>query len=258
MRLSRRRNRPPDNIPVTHTIEASDEDQRALIESAIDELSNFPINSDGYRGSILLKAGLHQTSGPITVSADGIVLRGEGQHTALNGGTEIVATLREQHDPIRFVGTSSASTGPPIDILDDYLGTGSSRLKLESTESLEPGQSIYIEHTPNELWIDTLTVRQWGWTTSSYTIRYERRIVAINENFITIDSPLVQPIRQIYGAGRVRTYSPTGRIRNCGIENLSITSEYTGDEDEAHGWSAVYFGNTENCRIQKVTAKHFG
>jgi hypothetical protein len=248
----------PDNIPVTHTIEASDEDQRALIQSAIDELSNSPINSDGYRGSILLKAGLHKTSGPINVSAVGIVLRGEGQNTALNGGTEIVATLREQHNPIRFVGTSSASTGPAIDILDDYLGTGSSRLKLESTESLEPGQRIYIEHTPNELWIDTLTVRQWGWTTSSYTIRYERRVVAIDENFITIDSPLVQPIRQIYGGGRVRTYSPTGRIRNCGIENLSITSEYSGDEDEAHGWSAVYFENTENCWIRKVTAKHFG
>ncbi len=52
--------------------------------------------------------------------------------------------------------------------------------------------------------------------------------------------------------------SVKGRLSNCGVENMLISSVYAGEEDESHGWSAIVLSQTADCWVRKVTARYFG
>lgn len=40
---------------------------------------------------------------------------------------------------------------------------------------------------------------QWGWTTSGYQVKWHREVVAVNNNELTLDAPIVHPIEAVYG-----------------------------------------------------------
>ncbi|MBD3185471.1 hypothetical protein GF325_01480, partial [Candidatus Bathyarchaeota archaeon] len=71
------------------------------VQSAINNLSSYPIGPDGYRGAIVLEAGQYHVNGTIIINASGIVLRGEGQDET---GTCLIATGRYDHDFMKFSG----------------------------------------------------------------------------------------------------------------------------------------------------------
>ncbi|MBK1875378.1 hypothetical protein [Pelagicoccus mobilis] len=248
----------PSGLVVREEIEASESDQRELIQAAIDSVAALPVGEDGFRGAVLLKAGKHFVEGSLVVGADGIVLMGEGQDLAENGGTELVATLAEKHDFIKIAGSSDLELGPSHAVLDGYVGTGDYDFRVEGGGSFQVGQRIQVVMTPNQHWIDTLGTGQYGWTADGYEIAYERTIVEIDGDRLVLDSPMVQPIRTEYGGGFVRTIDPVRRVRSCGVENMVITSSYASDEDEEHGWVAVLLDQAENCWVKNVTSRHFG
>ncbi len=95
------------NLPDVETkliLEAIPGDNRILIQQAIDALSAFPPDENGIRGAILLKSGMYECSGPLYIRASGIVLRGEGQLSPSEGGTQIQATALYQHELINIEG----------------------------------------------------------------------------------------------------------------------------------------------------------
>ena len=428
----------PD-VAVADSITAIAGDARSLIQNAIDRVAAMPLNSEGFRGAVLLKAGKYNVSGPLYITASGIVLRGEGQRGADDGGTEIVATSATQHDLIQFSGNESSSStanesildtqqypevhtwmefnvadgvsdelagdeiitfhlftdsneyagysskedtvnkspyleitlsaggeenvvtlfptddayvragtfqyvnygseyalavkyagetndvtrdsylkfdlsglegsvqsavlklyttkdlagsgvtqavyhnvsylqddswnedevtysSKPIadfsivaqEILDDYVPSGSHSFELGDVSGYNAGDTIKIVRTPNDAWIDTLDMAQYDWTASAYAVEYERVITSIEGNTITVDAPIVQAISKVFGGGEVVRISVKGRLENCGIENMVLTSIYADDSDEEHGWSAVTFTQTENCWAKGVTAQYFG
>jgi hypothetical protein len=53
-------------------------DAGATIQAAIDQVSKLPIDANGFRGAVLLKAGLYPIKGQIRITTSGVVLRGEG------------------------------------------------------------------------------------------------------------------------------------------------------------------------------------
>src|SRR6516225_11392499 len=69
----------PD-VPVKVIVQplAKGVDAGATIQAAIDRVSKLPIDANGFRGAVLLKAGLYPIKGHITISTSGVVLRGEG------------------------------------------------------------------------------------------------------------------------------------------------------------------------------------
>ena len=144
-------------------------------------------------------------------------------------------------------------------ITSSYLPSGTSSFTVANTAGLSVGDTINVTRTPNDQWLlDLDNMAQYGWTASSYEISYERRIKALNGNVITVDIPLVQTIENLYGGGNVQKVSVSGRLENCGIENMLITSVYTSDTAENHGWSAVTLSYTANSWIRKITARYFG
>jgi hypothetical protein len=426
----------PD-VPVVETLYPEPGDARSRIQAAIDRVSMLPLDANGFRGAVLLTSGRYEIDGSLDINSSGVVLRGEGQNTPENGGTELVATAQTQHSFIRLQGneimvnpvseltldtqqypdadnwiafnvtngiidelegdkiisfhiftdinqftsytsredpiqklptlevtlspdtTGSDSvitlypiadtyvrggddadnnfgaedalaiknggttlrvtrevyikfdlssvteeishaelklygkkdlSGEPIQVvfhtvaylkddsweemeitynnrpMDDvgtalqrittpYVATGAVTFDVDSASQFNVGDTIIVIRTPNQTWIDELDMAQYGWTADSYTIGYERIITGITGNTISINIPLVQAMQDLYGGGSVYKTSIKGRIRNCGVENMMLTSVYT---DENHGWNAVWLSETSDCWVRNVTARYFG
>ncbi len=55
------------------------------------------------------------------------------------------------------------------------------------------------------------------------------------------------------------TYQWNGRIYHCGVENMTLVSDYDKryPKDEDHCWTGISIENAENCWVQKVNFRHF-
>jgi hypothetical protein len=110
------------------------------------------------------------------------------------------------------------------------------------------------------------------WQPGEYDFYFERRIVAINGNEITIDAPIVHTMQREFGGGAIYRYKTEGRISEVGIENLRLVSEFAEPEEgnlygntvqqtkaEKHAWNAIELNNnTENTWVRDVTGNYFG
>src|SRR5437016_3115161 len=63
-------------ISVGQTVTAVTGDNTANIQSAIDFVSQLPLDPYGFRGAVLLASGTYDVAGTVTISASGVVLRG--------------------------------------------------------------------------------------------------------------------------------------------------------------------------------------
>jgi hypothetical protein len=153
---------------------------------------------------------------------------------------------------------ATAGKKTALKIITPYVATGAKALEIQQGHGLKPGDAIVIEKTPNKKWVEDLGMAQYGWTDEQYKIAYERTIIAVDNNTITIDIPVVDPIEDQYGGAVLYKYSVTGRLTQCGIENLRIESIFETNEDEKHGWNAIVLNHVEHSWVKNVVAKYFG
>lgn len=246
------------NVPVIKTVQAISGNCRALIQSAIDSVSALPADANGWRGAILLKAGVYAVDSSLTIKAGGVVLRGEGNGLT---GTVLIATRDVQHNFIVFQGAGSnygEVSGSRVHIADTYVPTGTKTITVPAGHTFVAGSNVVIQRTPNEAWIDTLDMRQYGWTTTQYRTTFERQVVSVQGNTLTLNIPIVDPVEQAYGGADIYRSNVTGRIRECGVENLRLESDFISDTSENHGWVAIYMARVENSWVKNVVAKYFG
>ena len=71
------------------------------IQTAIDLVSALPLDTNGFRGAVLLRVGEYQIAGHIEIRASGVVLRGEGDSSA---GTVLRGTGTEQRTLVTVLG----------------------------------------------------------------------------------------------------------------------------------------------------------
>ena len=124
---------------------------------------------------------------------------------------------------------------------------------------------MHVRREPNDAWIVLLGMDKLtdldplatNWTASSYKISYERKILNVQGNILTLDAPIMDVIDPVYANGFVVKFT-SARIQNCAVENMQFTSTYTSSTDENHGWKAISINNAENCWVKKVTAYSFG
>ncbi|KAG0277439.1 hypothetical protein BGZ95_005953 [Linnemannia exigua] len=275
-------------------------DDTARIQAAIDEVGLLPLECVGHdgariRGAVLLKAGTYRVAGALIINASGVVLRGEGQDS---NGTTIVATGNIQRDFILVNGMLQSEMGS-VDMqrakartremmpTNGYKGSrkpdtytqsgvfvaaGSNQIPVLDTKGYNVGDKIVIERPGSDQWIsdigmDKLPPRpnnapSTQWTAKSFTFRFERKIVAINQatRTFTIDIPMVMSLDPKYPPARIYDLIhkfPT--ISDVGVENMSLVSETNpcNPEDESHGWYGIVVDNTINGWVADVTTRHF-
>jgi len=258
---------PIPEIPVVLTLVPVEGDNGAHIQNSIDQLAKMPVNENGYRGAILLTTGTYSIEESIHIHTDGIVLKGEGQHEK---GTVLVASGNKKRSLLVVGGPGNITEveNTRVSLKEKYMPVGRKFLVLESASHLRAGQDIMIFRPGTEQWIkdlqmDSFPAREDGgnvnpWNASQYDLFFKRVITAVNEDTIFFRNPIVMVMQESYGGGQVYRYDSEGRIENAGVENIYFVSDFTHEEDEDHGWNAVFFQNIRHAWAHNLTARHFG
>ena len=254
----------PTNILIKATITPKEGDDASRIQEAINIVESLDPDQNGFRGVVLITAGHYSLESLLTIRKSGVVLRGEGQ--GLNG-TVLHSNLRTDHNVITILGSGGVSTDSETEqaITSEYVPVGSYSFTVEDASDFVVGDKIVVKRTPNQFWIDELGMDQEtlcagasgcnGWTPSSYTIDHERVITSISDNTISINIPIVDVMEEQYGGGAILKIKSSGRINQCGVENMRVQSFYESNSDESHAWTAVRIKNAENCWVKNLTGQ---
>ena len=83
--------------------------------------------------------------------------------------------------------------------------------------------------------------------------------MTVKGNELTLDAPITSSIERRWGGARAVIYEQKGLINECGIENLSLESDYNHARpmDEDHCWDGVYLADAEDCWVRMVNFRHF-
>lgn len=257
---------PIPTIGVVLTVNPVAGDNLANIQNAINQVAAMPLDASGFRGAILFTAGTYNVSDTVTITASGIVLRGEG----FNGsGTNFIATKTAQHTLFTFAGASgtvyNSTSSTRKAITDLYVPIGKKQITVASGHTFAIGDKVFVHRIPNDAWINLLGMNLLStidplavnWTASAYDMDSERKIVNINGNVISLDAPIMDIIDPIYSTGELVKFTDS-RIQKCGIENMRISSTYVSATDENHGWEAVSFDNIYNAWAKNLEVYYFG
>jgi hypothetical protein len=270
-------------------------DNSANIQTAIDKVSSLPLDASGFRGAVLLKMGFYRLEKPLYIRASGVVLRGEGMSdtgTILYGvlpARDPNATGRQRLGRPDMINIGAENGTELIEdskqsITDNYVAFGAVSFNVKSAKGFKKGDKVIVKRYGNEAWVKELKMkdeiannRAW-----KFDINYDREIININGNTITVDAPIFTAIDTRWGGGELIKYNDN-RIEQSGIENLRGISDYNptvrtttygnmdrdklakeyqyqGDEyysDENHYYNFISFTNVKNAWARNVTALHF-
>ncbi len=258
------------------------------IQAAIDRVSALAPDKEGFRGAVLLKRGKYELEKPLRIAASGVVLRGEGQDergTILFGkGAVTGRSVPELHMTAHLVivrGTSGIASvsGAARRIRDEYVPVGARSFRVESADGLNVGDKVIVRRHGNREWIRKIGMdlenEEWAWR--PIAIDFDRVIVGIEGDRITVDAPLVCAVETPWGGGEIIPYEDDGRIYRVGVENIRGISDFNPDvrrsdfgnidrptyrgmeysADEEHYWNFIYIDDARDVWVRNVTALHF-
>ena len=298
-------------VPVRETIWPVPGDNTEHIQAAIDRVSALPLDESGFRGALVLKAGYYRMATPITIRASGVVLRGEGMGDTgtILFGTGTGRAAAPGGGPGGPGGPGGGGPGGPggpgggggipgqtlvyvagtgaitlqedtsQTVTDAVVPVGGRTFTISNARNFSVGDTVIVRRIGNQDWINELgmTGEDGSATWRPFNIDFDRTIVAIDGNRITIDAPITTAIEEQFGGAEVIRYEEGGRIENVGIENLRGVSEFdptvrttewgnmdrenfTGEEyysDENHWRNFIIFDNIRDAWVRDCTALHF-
>jgi hypothetical protein len=303
---------PIPTVPVKETVWPVAGDNTANIQAAIDKVSALPLDKSGFRGTVLLRMGYYRMATPVTIQASGVVLRGEGMGDT---GTILIGTgtgrapsppSRDSAVPpdragaggpggrggrggpgggqptlIRIAGASGWTTRDETQqtVIDEYVPVGARSFKVASASGFRPGDTVIVRRIGNQDWINAVGMNgdspQSRWR--PFNVEWDRVVVDVQGNSITIDAPVTCAIEKKWGGGEIVKYQDPGRIERVGLENLRGMSEfdpakrtkeygnmdrpnYSAEEyyaDEDHYANFIIFDNVKHGWVRNATALHF-
>lgn len=191
--------------------------------------------------------------------------------------------LLEDHPDAWYVHGSGFNSswrqvqGTSTPIIEDVY-CGSTFVTVRDASSFNVGDKVIVYRNCNDKWIhdikmdmiikalnDVGTITQW--TAAGYKMSWERVVKEIHGNRLYFDASLVQSITAEYGGGSVIHCSST-RVKEVGIENLKIVSDYNPDRDYIHNGrrtmgdiyhanDAIDFYGAEHCWVKDVDTYRF-
>lgn len=236
-------------------------DNSARIQQAIDYLAAKKPDVNGLRGAVLLGEGVFNIDNPLRINVSGIVIRGMGKDK-----TTLIKRGVDRGALIYIEGVNTPRVGDTIKITDQKVMAGSCSFSVSSASSLKVGDRIQITRPSTAEWILSLKMNEFGggegytgWKPSDIDITWDRTIVAVDGNKITVDAPLTTTLSEEFGGGFLTKGYNEGEITECGVENLSLVSEVNNwnKKDEDHCWDGVRMENVRDSWVRKVDFKHF-
>ncbi|UFH52663.1 DUF6298 domain-containing protein [Spirosoma sp. KNUC1025] len=251
------------NVAIKVVVPARKGDATRRIQAALDYVASLPLNSDGFRGAVLLDKGVHEVAGSLHISASGVVLQGSGMNA---GGTTLLGTGTSRDHLITISGKSDRQLAAALPITDSYVPVNASKIHVAKSTDLKAGDYVQIRRPSTKEWIQKLGTDTFGgglsalgWKPGQRDLYWDRQVIALNGTELTLDAPLTTALDSAYGDGTVARYNWAGRISQSGLENLQLESTFdkTNPKDEAHRWMAIVLENVQDAWIRQVIFRHF-
>ena len=238
-------------------------DNAQQLQAAIDWVSNQkPDRHTGLRGAVLLAEGTYDISEPLRIRTSGVVLRGCGRDK-----TVLRKTGYDRGALLYIEGERLMVAKDTLDVAD--VKPGSLSLTMSSPlPAVSSGTRICIWRPSTKEWIASLSclsfgggsrMGYWAWHPGDIDLRWNRRILSVSGSTLTLDAPVTSSIEQRWGGAKAIVYEQEGVVAECGIENLTLESDYDHSlaMDESHCWDGVYLADAEDCWVRMVTFRHF-
>ncbi len=244
---------------------------------------NVVLRGESEEGTILKATGEQ----PRTLLFMGSTVATGADDVSVNG-RRIRQSAKQLQDPVtekyytaQILSPSSTTwvRGRGTVITEDYAPLGRLYLEVGDASMFTVGELIEIFRPATQTWISAIHMDkiadpdggtiQWSDRLSDLDLQYIRKVTAIRGNRVYFDAPLVMALDRKYGESYV--YKATWQmIRECGIEYLTIDSEYdpsltAGPSnyfglmepiDETHAWYGVCIGASEHCWVRNLTVRH--
>lgn len=265
-------------VDVVYEILPIEGDNTNHIQEAINIVGVMPIDANGFRGALLLKAGEYEVNGTVTIPYDGVILRGEGDEEDSINNTIIKALGDSPHQRSVIVAGGGNSSlwntkvwASETNITSDTVFVGSKIFDVESAASYSVGDNIVIYHPCTEEWLEAIdyggTHSGEGdaepgvdvpWSVGSQPLLFNRYITDVSGNTITVDVPVFNHLIKDLSQSYIYKLNKGNVKSNIGIEDLRIDIEDNGEENEDHAWNAIDLYEIEDAWVKNCTFLHFG
>lgn len=230
----------PD-VPVVVTVKPSGYDDTENIQDAVNKVSGMQLKGN-FRGAVLLAPGDYTISKTITISADGVILRGSGSSMRSEKKSTInlvgkpfnAITLRLVSNIRSDQNRDEITSNIRSIITDRYVPSGSCEFSVADAEKFNVGDIIQIRKPVTSKWIELMQMhdlvrdgKPQTWLKAGSFLETERTITKISGKTIYIDVPLsdsYDPELLKPDGIIVEKIIPPRRLRESGVENLHIVS----------------------------------
>ncbi len=251
---------PIPEAPPRIRILPSGEDDGHAIQSALDHLATLPPDSGGIRGAVVLAPGRFEVEGQLVLRSSGVALRGAGVEA-----TTLVATGRGRRALVAIRGNDRKILGAPRPVRQDYVAVGATRLLLDSTEGLEPGSRVLVRRPSPAAWVERMGMSSMQgrpapvWKEDTLDILWERTVESAQGGELILREPLTCALEARFGGGEVVPLLSSGRVRRCGVEDLTLVSWWDRDnpKHEDHAWTGISMDHAEDAWARNVHGRHF-
>jgi len=257
---------PIPDVPVKVIVPTIKGDATAKVQGAIDYVSSLPLDKQGFRGVVLLDTGTFEVAGGLIIRASGVVLRGSGANT---NGTILIGKGVDRQTLIRIAGVNNQRIEKREPVADNtYFPVNATKLTFKNPHSFRVGDHVIVNRPSTKEWLEKLGTDKIGiyvdyqltkWDPGDFDQNWNRTVVAVSSESITLDVPLTNSLDPQYGGGSVAKYTWDGQIRNVGVENIRCISTFDqlNAKDENHRWMAITMDNVRDAWVRRVVTEHF-
>lgn len=267
-------------VEIVKSISSIDGDNTNHINLAILEAALFnSLDENGFKGAVYLNPGIYEVYGTINIKSEGVVIRGAGNGMDSSSNSIIIAKENNPHQrSVMTIGGGELTTwGNQVAnskslIVDDTVFVGENSFSVENPSSFNVGDNIIIYHPCSEEWLEAINYggthsdesgAEEGidipWTVGSQPIIFNRNIIEIEGDLITIDVPIYNHLIKELSQSYIYKFNPRDLVRNVGVESIRIVIESSGNlEDENHAWDAINFIQVEDAWAKDCTVSGFG
>lgn len=250
-------------------------DNTAHLQAALDAVGRLPRRADGFRGALLLAPGEYPVAGTVFLDRDGVVLRGSGSGPDPGHDTVVLGTGDTLLGPPVFIVGGASTWGPGetlwagavpgsrTSITSELVAVGERSFTVADPTALHVGDNVIVTHPCTAEWLAAVdgggTHGGPDWRVGEDPILYNRYVVGIRGNRVTIDAPLFNDLRRELSPSYLYRWDRAGLVDNVGVEHLNIDIQYTGptDEDQANAGAGIALSLVEDAWVRDCTTRHF-
>ena len=249
------------NVPEVMRLSPGTGDQTARLQQALDQVAARTPDANGFRGALVLNAGLYEIAGQLALRTSGVVLRGSGKGATGTVLRAVGDTPHQRSVVLLGSGVGWTEVDPRTDIVTSFAPVGSRSVAVADAGAFTVGDEVVVHHPSTQAWIDSVdgggTAPDAAWAPGSMDIPYYRRIAAISGDNVTLDAPVFQHLDRRTSTSYL-TKASWSYVSQSGVENLRIDIVTAGGEDENHAWTGVSVNGAQDCWVRGIAALHYG